>query len=623
MKTHEAVDEALRALSARLEAPRALEIDAELAATLRGASERARQQLVEELPPVLVVALCGGTGVGKSTLINALAGGEIAEASAERPTTTHIRVYHHRDVELGGLPSAITYGARFVAHEREELRHKVLVDTPDLDSFVREHRERTLRLLKSAGLVLWVFSPEKYLEERTWSVLREERRFSASAAVLNKVDGLAPGELDAVTEDLGRRLEDAGLGKVRIFRTNALAHTADRAPGSPGAGAAVDETPALAGLIERELKAGDATRIARESRRRAFEHLRASVERAGSPALLETFAALRRRTIGRAPDAGDRLVELLSSELREVESELLPLATLRQHERFHGPFRAWLALCDFLTIGLTGVVDRMVGRPARGTSDVLERTLCGAREDDVDALFRAEERAIGDELYAAGLPVGRWRRATRDRVGARVLTDLARELRERFESRATVRSTRARGLVWVVSQLGGLVPAAIVLGGLYLLARDLWSGAYTALAIVAHLVLLCGFFFLALSGIVAVLMPVQGRLGRGLALAAARDVVPRALERWLDEYEADLAADVDDLAGPLATLAAALELELGAESSDGSHRPIGDEVEGVAWPEPAGPEEPIEVGAADAPGEPEAPRTDAAEELLRALRRNS
>ena len=213
MKTHDEVARALDALAAVVGEPRALEIDAPARETLDRAFERARQQLVEELPPVLVVALAGGTGVGKSTLINALAGGEIAEASAERPTTTHIRVYHHEDVELGGLPSAITYGARFVAHRREELRHKVLVDTPDLDSFVREHRERTLRLLKSAGLVLYVFSPEKYLEERTWSVLREERRFSASAAVLNKVDGLGPDELATVTEDLAARLNDAGLAR--------------------------------------------------------------------------------------------------------------------------------------------------------------------------------------------------------------------------------------------------------------------------------------------------------------------------------------------------------------------------------------------------------------------------
>jgi len=616
VKTHDEVARALDALEAALSAPRALELDAGLRADLDRAFERARQQLVEELPPVLVVALAGGTGVGKSTLINALAGGEIAEASAERPTTTHIRVYHHEGVELGGLPSSITYGARFVAHRREELRHKVLVDTPDLDSFVREHRERTLRLLKSAGLVLWVFSPEKYLEERTWSVLREERRFSASAAVLNKVDGLERAEIETVVQDLAERLAGAGLDGIRIFATNALAHASasGAGPSEPGA---VDETAELAALIERELEAGDATRIARESRRRAFEHLRSTVQRAGTSELLEVCADVERHARQRAASTGDRLVELLRDELRAVEAELAPLATLKQHERFHGPFRAWLAFTDFVTIGLTGLVDRLVGRPARGTSDVLERTLLSGRERDIEAALRADERAIGDELYTRGLPVGRWRRATEEPVGARVLSELARELRDRFESRAGVASGRARGLVWFLSQLGGLVPAAIVLVGLYLLARDLWSGAYTALAIVGHLVLLCLFFFLALSGVVAVLLPVHGRLGRGLALAAARDVVPRTLDRWFDEYRGDLEADVADRQRELGALAAVLEHE---STSLEVERPA----LGVAWPTA---EEHDAGDAGVAPdvieAEPAAAKPDAADELLRALREDS
>jgi hypothetical protein len=40
--------------------------------------------------------------------------------------------------------------------------HKVLVDTPDLDSAVRRHRELTAALVHAADIVLFVTTPEKY-----------------------------------------------------------------------------------------------------------------------------------------------------------------------------------------------------------------------------------------------------------------------------------------------------------------------------------------------------------------------------------------------------------------------------------------------------------------------------
>ncbi|MFQ3593980.1 MAG: GTPase, partial [Gemmataceae bacterium] len=53
--------------------------------------------------PLLVVMLLGGTGVGKSTLLNALAGGSIAAASFQRPTTRDPVVYYHESVRLDRL----------------------------------------------------------------------------------------------------------------------------------------------------------------------------------------------------------------------------------------------------------------------------------------------------------------------------------------------------------------------------------------------------------------------------------------------------------------------------------------------------------------------------------------
>src|SRR5439155_5002912 len=105
--------------------------------------------------PLLVIMLMGGTGVGKSTLLNALGGGAIAQASIVRPTTRDPVVYYHESVRPERLDPALQH-CRLVAHDRPGLEHKILVDTPDLDSNDLSNREKLLRLLPIADVVLYV-----------------------------------------------------------------------------------------------------------------------------------------------------------------------------------------------------------------------------------------------------------------------------------------------------------------------------------------------------------------------------------------------------------------------------------------------------------------------------------
>ena len=111
--------------------------------------------------PLLVIMLMGGTGVGKSTLLNALAGGAIAQASFTRPTTRDPVVYYHESVKPDRLDPALRH-CRLAPHDRPALEQKILVDTPDLDSNDLANRDKLMRLLPVADIVLYVGSQEKY-----------------------------------------------------------------------------------------------------------------------------------------------------------------------------------------------------------------------------------------------------------------------------------------------------------------------------------------------------------------------------------------------------------------------------------------------------------------------------
>ena len=57
----------------------------------------ARRRIDELEQKRLTVGLLGGTGVGKSTLLNAIAGRTISRSGDRRPTTDRIVCYRHRD----------------------------------------------------------------------------------------------------------------------------------------------------------------------------------------------------------------------------------------------------------------------------------------------------------------------------------------------------------------------------------------------------------------------------------------------------------------------------------------------------------------------------------------------
>jgi energy-coupling factor transporter ATP-binding protein EcfA2 len=194
-------------------------------AELEGLTEDLRRQseALDVEKPLIVIMLMGGTGVGKSTLLNALAGRPIAQASFTRPTTRDPVVYFHHSVRTDRLDPALRL-CRLVQHDREPLLQKVIVDTPDLDSNDLANREKLLALLPVADIVLYVGSQEKYHDRLGWDLFKEQRRRRAFAFVLNKWDRCVTGESGLrPDEDLLQDLRSEGFKDPLLFRTNAQA----------------------------------------------------------------------------------------------------------------------------------------------------------------------------------------------------------------------------------------------------------------------------------------------------------------------------------------------------------------------------------------------------------------
>ncbi len=203
----------------------------------------------EHLDDLLVVALAGGSGVGKSTLLNAIAGDQIAETSEMRPCTTGPVVYHP--------PGAALDFQNWHCVPRSALEHLVLIDTPDSDTIVHHHRSLVDGVLVHCDLILLCGSPEKYLDDATWSLLRPLRGQRTMVCVETK----AAGE-DSISAHWLARLEEQDFQIAEYFRVNAL-HTLDRKLAGVSPGDGEFDFPALEAFLRHELTKERIARIKR------------------------------------------------------------------------------------------------------------------------------------------------------------------------------------------------------------------------------------------------------------------------------------------------------------------------------------------------------------------------
>ncbi len=164
----------------------------------------------------LIVAFMGGTGVGKSSLLNRLAGKAIARAGIERPTSREVTLYHHHSVALQNLPEALPLAKINISqHDDESKKNIVWIDMPDFDSTEQRNKHLVLQWLPHIDVLIYVVSPERYRDEKAWRLLLAEGARHAWLFALNQWDR---GQL-AQYEDFNRQLHKAGFVEPIIFKT--------------------------------------------------------------------------------------------------------------------------------------------------------------------------------------------------------------------------------------------------------------------------------------------------------------------------------------------------------------------------------------------------------------------
>jgi GTP-binding protein EngB required for normal cell division len=201
------------------------ELVSDAEALLRRSGERMRMSASHT-----VVALAGGTGSGKSSLFNALAGATFSPAGVMRPTTKHLHAC------VWGMEGAAPlldwlsvqrrhrYGRASALDEGEaSLTGLLLLDLPDHDSVVSGSAAMVDRLVKLADMLVWVLDPLKYADASVHQryLVPLAGHAAVTTVVLNQADTLSPDQVADCAADLRRLLDAEGLLETPVLVTSA------------------------------------------------------------------------------------------------------------------------------------------------------------------------------------------------------------------------------------------------------------------------------------------------------------------------------------------------------------------------------------------------------------------
>ncbi len=246
----------------------------------------------------LIVAFFGGTGVGKSSLLNRLAGADIARVGVERPTSHEVTLYLHQDYQLAALPEDLPMHETRISYHHDDRRRLIAwLDLPDIDSVEARHRRLVEAWLPYVDWLIYVVSPERYQDDLGWRFVQQRGARHAWIFVINQWDQGATEQL----EDFRQRLQREGFDHPLILRTSCLPTTAGD-----------DDFARLEQTIEQAIDAYGLQLLQRLGLQARYQELRASAERFRDILSGYDLAALT-----------EAWTSLVAQRLKEMEDELM------------------------------------------------------------------------------------------------------------------------------------------------------------------------------------------------------------------------------------------------------------------------------------------------------------
>lgn len=407
--------------------------------------------------PFFWVVFLGGTGTGKSTVFNALCREAVSATGVERPKTTGPVVYAHSNQDIEGflpffLPQFETRSLppaaqgepdrlMLVKHQRSDLAHLALVDTPDLDSLVEDNQRLAEDLFLLADAVVFVTSQEKYADDVLVRALqRVSRSHRPLYLLVNKVE-----DRDATSPFLIQDLQsflDAGSPSITSDRIWILPFIRQNPARSLRQDAGFSR---FSRSMLHELAPEKVGRILKEQNRQLWSASRQEIEEVRQHILNEELAAEKwlANLENLCAESRDRLLQRAEKRFQESGKKHIQAEIRRLYSRFDllaRPRRAVLR-----TLSLPFRLLRPDGGPSdRSGQDPLDRIRRRTEMQPVlQALDELQKRCL-ERLSPsdAGLPLHSCLRSSQVLIGrqeaeSRIQAEqehLAAWLQERFRS---------------------------------------------------------------------------------------------------------------------------------------------------------------------------------------------